>query len=87
MYDVRIKKKVAKNLKKMPVEVQMLFRALVMDLQTKGPVQPKWKNFSQLGKNQYHCHLGYHHSACWYNENGTIEIEVYYVGSREGAPY
>lgn len=29
----------------------------------------------------------YYHVACWYNENGTYKVEVYYVGSRESAPY
>ncbi len=25
--------------------------------------------------------------ACWYSEKGTVEIEVYYAGSRENALY
>ena len=31
--------------------------------------------------------LAYHWVACWRNENGSIVVEVYYVGSREDAPY
>jgi len=61
--------------------------ALVRDLEATGPVQPSWMNYSKLGDDRYHCHLGYHHSACWMSLNGTITIEVYYVGSRENAPY
>ena len=49
--------------------------------------QPTWKNYSKLGKNKYHCHLNYRHVACWTAEKETITIEVYYVGSREKAPY
>ena len=87
MYKVKIKKKVSKNLWSLPRDVQDRFFALVGDLETSGPIQPEWSNFSKLGKEKYHCHLGYHHSACWLHKNGTIVIEVYYVGSREGAPY
>ena len=35
--------------------------------------------------NEYHCHLSYHWVACWRHEKETIEIEVYYAGSRENA--
>ena len=31
--------------------------------------------------------LTYRHVACWTFRKGEIEIEVYYVGSREKAPY
>lgn len=87
MFIVNIKRKILRGITNLPQNVQALFQALVVDLQTSGPIQPSWKNFSQLGNDKYHCHLGYHHSACWYFKNGTISIEVYYVGSREGAPY
>ena len=50
-------------------------------------MQPRYSNFSKLGKERYHCHLSYHYVACWYNENGTYKVEVYYVGCRESAPY
>ena len=32
-------------------------------------------------------HLNYRYVACWNYRQGKIEIEVYYVGSREKAPY
>lgn len=85
-YVVMVKKKVRKRLGALPLAVQERFLALVNDLTLSGPIQPSWMN-SQLGNNNFHCHLGYHHVACWHWENGTITIEVYYVGSREGAPY
>ncbi len=71
----------------MPRGVQNRFLALVQDLEETGPVQPGWMNYSQLGGGKYHCHPGYHHVACWFHQDKTITIEVYYVGSREGAPY
>lgn len=87
MYEVTAKKKVLKNLERLPDEVKALFRALVVDLREEGPVQPTWGNYSKLGRNQYHCHLNYSYVACWLCEKNSISIEVYYVGSREGAPY
>ena len=86
-YKVRIKKKAEKNLLRLPLEVRQLFFLLVEDLMAYGPVQRDWKNFSKLDENKYHCHLNYSHVACWVWEKNTLEIEVYYVGSREKAPY
>ena len=37
--------------------------------------------------NEYHCHLWYSWVAYWRVENEAMEIEVYYAGSREKAPY
>ena len=86
-YRVRIKKRVARRLKKLPRNVQKLLFLLIEDLIADGPIQKSWNNFSPLGKNQYHCHLTYRYVACWTCQKGEIEIEVYYVGSREKAPY
>jgi mRNA-degrading endonuclease RelE of RelBE toxin-antitoxin system len=86
-YTVSVKKKVFKNLEKLPLAIQKKFASLVDNLEAEGPVQPKWKNFSKLGKNEYHCHLARSWVACWYHEKNEILIEVYYVGSRENAPY
>jgi hypothetical protein len=52
-----------------------------------GPIQKSWNNFSPLGNEKYHCHLNYRYVACWNYRQGEKEIEVYYVGSREKAPY
>ncbi len=87
MYEVKVKKKVEKNLRTLPQAIVAKFGALVHDLEESGPVQTSWPNYSQLGACDYHCHLTYHYVACWYCENESITIEVYYVGSREGAPY
>ena len=86
-YEVRIKKKVARGLVKLPADVQKLLFLLVADLQADGPIQKSWRNFSPLGKGRYHCHLNYRYVACWTCRNNEILIEVYYVGSREKAPY
>ena len=87
MYNVSIKRKTIGNAEKLPENVKVLFKQLVNDLINSGPVQTSWPHYSKLSKNTYHCHLGYHHVSCWRCENESIEIEVYYVGSREDAPY
>jgi mRNA-degrading endonuclease RelE of RelBE toxin-antitoxin system len=86
-YQVRIKKKIAHGLDKLPVNVRQLLFLLVSDLQTDGPIQRSWKNFSSLGRDRFHCHLTYRYVAGWTYKKDEIVIEVYYVGSREKAPY
>ncbi len=86
-YEVRIKKKVDRSLKKLPADVRKLLYLLIADLQTAGPVQKSWRNFSPLAKGRYHCHLTYRYVACWTYRKKEIVIEVYYVGSCEKAPY
>ena len=87
MYKVTIKKRVLKNLEKMPLPIQKRFNALVANLQETGPIRQDWLNFSKLNEDEYHCHLSLKWVACWKHEKNTIIIEVYYVGSRENAPY
>lgn len=86
-YKVLVKKKVLKNAAKMPLPVQRKLKMLVNDLALIGPVLPAWPNFSKLSRDEYHCHLAHKWVACWRAGEGEIEIEVYYAGSRENAPY
>lgn len=87
MYKVSVKKKVIKNIAKLSLWVQKKMAVLAMDLKDKGPEQPNWKNYSKLSSTEYHCHLGTSWVACWSHDKDAINIEVYYVGSREKAPY
>ena len=87
MWKVTVKKKQIKHLKKLPVKVQDLFEMLILDLEEDGPVQAGWSNYSKLGADTFHCHLNYSYVACWTADKRNITIEVYYVGSRENAPY
>ncbi len=86
-YIVKIKRKIERNLKELPDRVQDLFSQLIEDLREQGPIQPYWPNYGKLSENEYHCHLTYRYVACWRQEQGSISVEVYYVGSREKAPY
>ena len=87
MFKVAIKHGQNKRLAMLPESVRKLFFLLVEDLKADGAIQKSWPNFSALGKHQYHCHLNRSYVACWTWIKGSIEIEVYYVGSREKAPY
>ena len=86
-HTIRITHKALKNLDKMPKPEQEKFFRLKTALETRGPEQPSFMNYSKLGMNMYHCHLSRKWVVCWKNESGTLTIEVYYVGSRESAPY
>jgi len=86
-YSVVIKKKAQKGINKMPVYVQKRMGFLIDDLKEKGPDAHDWPNYSKLSRNEYHCYLSRGWVACWRMEEETIEIEVYYAGSRENAPY
>jgi len=87
-FDVTIKKKALKNLPVLPENVRERFYVLVKRLESMGTTGGNiFQNYSKLGENEYHCHLTYHYVACWRHDKGTIIIEVYYVGSRENAPY
>ena len=66
---------------------QETLRNLIIDIAETGPVQPKYHNYSKIGKVTYHCHLAYKWGACWRCEDGKYIVEVEYAGSREKAPY
>ena len=85
---VRVTKRAHKSAQKLPVNVQTLFRALVIDLETTGPVQHEWPNYSKLTHGCFHCHLNYSFVSVWEVVDKEVRIlEVTYVGSREDAPY
>jgi len=86
-YQITIRRKAEKDLGRLPEGVKKLFYLLLEDLKADGPYQNTWPNYSPLGENKYHCHLKYNWVACWTWFKDSIEIEVYYVGSREKAPY
>ena len=56
-----------------------MFQVLVQDLESTGPEQISWRNYSKLWDNKYHYHLNYSYVACWTNYNGNLTIEVYYA--------
>jgi len=86
-YVVKLPKKLEKVMQEMPQNAVDILRSLIDDIKERGPIQPSYPNYSKLGKETYHCHLAYKWVACWRCKNGEYRVEVYYVGSREKAPY
>ena len=98
MWKVSIKHE-KKVVPKLPKFIKELLAELVAELEKEGPYQIEWQSYSPLGKDHFHCHLNRSWVACWKSlglqeyedENGrkllANWIEVYYVGSRENAPY
>ena len=82
-----VSRKVLRSIFKMPEAMQLTMANLLEDLREDGPVQSKWSNFGRLARGEYHCHLSRKWVACWYWKKGMRQIEVYYAGSRENAPY
>lgn len=84
-------KKVDKALKKLPIYVGEIMKALSADIELSGPVRGNWPNFSKLGGERHHCHLRKGrptYVAVWEERNETINlVEVTYVGTHEKAPY
>jgi mRNA-degrading endonuclease RelE of RelBE toxin-antitoxin system len=86
-----------RDLKKLKKNIQHLVGTLTQDLALHGYVLHKWPNYgkmakcSKVKKDSYHCHLQKGrptYVAVWRVVNKeSKEIEVYYVGTHEGAPY
>ena len=86
-YTVQIKSKCNKVIARLSEKDRYTLMRLIKNIEISGPVQPGFMNYSKLSKTEYHCHLSYRWVACWRCEEGKYIVEVYYVGSRESAPY
>jgi mRNA-degrading endonuclease RelE of RelBE toxin-antitoxin system len=90
-WSVSESRKALKQKDKLPEEIQTLLVLLENELEVLGPVRGNWPNYSKLGKDLHHCHLRNGrptYVACWEVTNKEIKlVEVYYVGTREKAPY
>jgi len=72
MFQVLIKKRVLKEIEKLPNVIQEKLAALIDGLRDKGPVQAGWPNYSKIGKDRHHCHLSRKWVACWNYENKSL---------------
>ena len=85
------KKKIRKNIVKLPIAVKESLFALLMEIERGGPVRGNWPNYGKILKNRHHCHLKKGrptYVAVWEVTKGHIRlVEVIYVGSHEKAPY
>jgi hypothetical protein len=88
MYEVKLKKSVLKNMRRLPENVLDRLELLIQVLRKSGATGAHiFQGYGKLSENEYHCHLTYHYVACWQHEKHPITIEVYYAGCREKAPY
>ena len=94
-WNVKITKKTAKQISKLPKSVRASLLLLLRDLEYTGPSTcGTWKNYGKLkglGRDKRHCHLVKGkptYVCCWEVTNKSLkEMEVYYVGTHEKAPY
>lgn len=87
-WSVKLTKKTAKGLAKLPKNIRQELTSLIADIQALGPVRGDWPNYSKLSDGSHHCHLAYAYVAVWEVIDNEIRIvEVTYVGSRKDAPY
>ncbi len=91
VWTVTSKKKVSKQVGKLPLAVKENLFTLLLDIERNGPIRGNWPNYGKLGKNRHHCHLKKGqptYVAVWEVKNNQIKlVEVTYVGSHEKAPY
>ncbi|MBI2994541.1 MAG: cytotoxic translational repressor of toxin-antitoxin stability system [Gammaproteobacteria bacterium] len=87
-WTVKVARKAAKRALQLPERVQILLKTLLVNLETPGPIQHEWPNYSRLADGRYHCHLSYWYVVVWVEAAPESKvIEVTYVGGRENAPY
>ena len=84
-------RKATKQRERLPETIESLLIALEKEIEVSGPVRGNWPNYSKLGQNLHHCHLKNGrptYVACWEVKDKNIRlVEIYYVGTREKAPY
>ena len=90
-WQVEYTAKARKQLKKLPSPVVDIALALVIDIEDDGPMRAEWPHFSKLSSLEYHCHLKRGRPTyvmCWrVIDKKMKQVEVYYVGTHEKAPY
>ena len=90
-WQVTLRRKVIRQLKRLPDHVRNRLIALMKDIECFGPIRGDWPNYGQLSNNRYHCHLKKGHPtyvAVWKVADKEIRlVEVTYAGTHEKAPY
>lgn len=90
-WTVVLTKKAQKQKRDLPEAVQLKLLALLKEIEVAGPVRGNWPNYSKLGGMRHHCHIKDGQPttvACWEVTGTEVKlVEVYYVGTREKAPY
>lgn len=91
LWSVVYSRQAAKQRDKLPVRVQGILDALIIDIRAAGPIRGNWPNYSKLGNGIHHCHLKKGHPtyvAVWRESSQEIKlVELTYVETHEKAPY
>jgi mRNA-degrading endonuclease RelE of RelBE toxin-antitoxin system len=90
-WTVKIKRKLRKQLGRLPKSAQNSLKLLIKEIEIDGPVKGSWPNYSRLSNNRHHCHLKKGrptYVAIWevINKDAKL-VEVTYAGTHEKAPY
>lgn len=96
VWKVNYSNKASKQRLKMPKHIQDAIDLLVIEIEKAGPIRRNWPNFDSLTRknlpeNTYHCHLKKGrptYVSCWYVVDKKLkQVEIFYVGTHENAPY
>ena len=91
IWTVTYNRKAEKQQARLPERVKGILNALILEIQSLGPVRGTWSNYSKLDSDCHHCHLKKGqptYVAVWQVKNKTIKlVEIIYVGTHEKAPY
>ncbi|MDX9710874.1 MAG: cytotoxic translational repressor of toxin-antitoxin stability system [Trichloromonas sp.] len=90
-WNVHFSRQAQKQTDRLPVKIQGILQALVIDLEENGPVRGNWANYGKLTSLRHHCHLKKGkpcYVAVWEVADKEMKlIEVIYAGTHEKAPY
>ncbi|QTA85156.1 hypothetical protein [Desulfonema magnum] len=90
-WTVNFKKKVVRQIARLPDSVRRKLALLAQEIEISGPVRGNWPNYGQLSDSRHHCHLKKGrptYVAVWEVTDKEIKIaEVIYAGTHEKAPY
>ncbi len=90
-WSVIIKKKIEKQLIRLPKLVKTSLIALIKEIESYGPVRGNWPNYSRLSNDRHHCHLKKGqptYVVIWEVKDKSVSlVEIIYAGTHEKAPY
>lgn len=83
-WTVKLTNKAYKQLKKLPITIQDVIDAALEALEQEGP-SPRYWDIKQLSAGDYRIRINYRYRMKYLVINQEVYIEVFYIGTREGA--
>ncbi len=97
VWEIYYTNKIRKCIEKLPPAARSQAAFLIKEMEIHGPYQKSWPHYSPLSKKpgilegSHHCHIKSGrptYVVCWRIADKKFKkIEVFYVGTHEGAPY